>query len=229
MTREQKKRAILSRLILMIIGVVIGALLLVLASVLTETVVGTVIHWVLIVCGILIIIGQVPGLLAGIAHINERAGLLDLGASLLGIMLGILLIFFQNAVLVAVLGACLILLPILRLVFSPDRKKRLVPELIRIILGVLVLLFLPALTSAAFRVLQIVLTAAGWVLIGLSVILFIVMLVRIALGKEEMPAPKKGGNVYVDYTGDGKVDTIYMDTTGDGIPDTEYKVDKHQK
>lgn len=228
MTRDQKKQIILSRLILMIIGVVIGALLLVLASVLTESAAETVVHWVLVVFGILIIACQIPGLLAGIAHINERFALADLGGALLGIMLGILLIFFQNAVLVAVIGVFLIVLPILRLIFLPDRKQRLIPELIRIVLGVLVLLFLPALTSAAFRVFRIVLTAAGWATIGLSVVLFIVVLVKIALGREEVPAPKKGGNVYVDYTGDGRVDTIYMDTTGDGIPDTEYKVD-HDK
>ncbi len=216
-------------LTVMAVFLVIGVLVLAAAHLLTEAAVFTIVHWALVVYGVFIIIGNVPGLISGIIRLNERMGRLDFVSAVLGIVLGILLVFFQNTVLVSVIAFYLVVFPILRLVFSPDRKARLWPELIRIALGVLVLLFLPALTSAAFTVFRTVLLAAGWIITGLAVAFGLVGLVRVALekdGSRPQPSGSRKSTVYVDTTGDGVVDTMYVDTTGDGRPDTEVRLDK---
>ena len=220
-----KKNLIASRVVSMIIGVLVGVLLWVLAALLQPATVATIIYWGLVIYGILIIIGNVPGLVTGIANIKKPEGIVNVILSVLGIVMGAMLIFNQSTVLVAIVACYMIVFPIVRILISRKgtRGEAFRRELLRMILGVLLLVFLPALMNAAFELVHWVLLIAGWVTIVLSVVLGVIAIVRLATMKSTEGA---SATVYVDTNGDGRVDTVLMDTDGNGKIDTVVHVDE---
>ena len=223
-----KKNLIVSRVISMVIGVLVGVLLLVLAALLKPSTVATIIYWGLVVYGILIIIGNVLGLIAGIANVRTPEGMVNVILSILGIAMGAVLIFNQSVVLVWIVAAYMIVFPVVRILIAKKgtRGEAFKRELLRMILGVLLLVFLPGLTNAAFNVVHWVLKIAGWVTIALSVLLGVIGIVRVLTAKASDGVV--GTRVYVDTDGNGKVDTVLMDTTGDGKLDTVVRVDENK-
>ena len=222
-----KKNLIVSRVVSMIIGVLVGVLLLVLAALLKPSTVATIIYWGLVVYGIFIIIGNIPGLVTGIANIKTPEGVVNVILSVLGIAMGALLIFNQSVVIVWIVACYMIVFPIVRILVSKKgtRGEAFRRELLRMILGVLLLVFLPALMNAAFELIHWVLLIAGWVTIVLSVVLGVIAIVRLATMKASDDGVS-GTRVFVDTDGNGKVDTVLMDTTGDGKIDTVVHVDE---
>ena len=222
-----KKNRVVSRVISMVIGVLVGVLLLVLAALLKPETVATIIHWGLVVYGILIIIGNIPGLITGCANIRTPEGVVNVILSVLGIAMGAVLIFNQSVVLVWIVAAYMIVFPIVRILVSKQgtRGEAFKRELLRMILGVLLLVFLPGLTHAAFNIVHWVLMIAGWVTIVLSVLLGVIAIVRVLTAK--VSDGVVGTRVYVDTDGNGKIDTVLMDTTGDGKLDTAVQVDEN--
>ncbi len=216
-----KKHLILARTALMAVGLVIGALFLILAALLKPNTVAAIIHWALVIYGIVVIISQIPGLITGITHLNSTAGVLDLISSALGMALGLALIFYQGAVLVTIVGIYMILFPLLRILVTHDKRGQLRQEWLRMILGLVLILFLPALMNAAFTVIHVALLVLGWAIIALSVILYVISLILIAVGagtrsQDESGRSTSGGKrLYVDRDGDGTVDVIYEDTHTD--------------
>lgn len=89
-----KKNLIIARVVVMLIGVLVGVLLLVLGGLITVDTVSTIIKWGIIIYGILIILGNIPGLVSGIANLNRAAGVFDLVSALLGIALGVAMICY---------------------------------------------------------------------------------------------------------------------------------------
>lgn len=216
-----KKGKIVSRVISMVIGVLVGVLLLILASFVGPDTVDTIIRIGLIVYGVLIIIGNIPGLIAGIRNLNTSEGVLNLIFSILGIALGGVLIFYRSQVLVWIIALYMIVFPIIRIVVAKTgtRGEAFRRELLRMILGVVILVFLPGFTAATSIVIHWVLKIVGWVIIALTVLLGAVSLVLLLTAKEA-----KGKKVYVDTDGNGKIDTVYVDTTGDGKVDTAVRI-----
>lgn len=214
---DLKKRLIVARVTGAVLGILLGVLILVLAAVLKPETVQTIVRWTLIVCGIFTIISNIPELVSGAANIRTMLGRVDFISALLGISLGIALIFFQNTVLVVVIGAYLILFPLLRVLMAQEKGKQFLREVWRLAMGVLLLVFLPMLLDAAFTVIRILLLIVGWAVIASAVILGVVSVIRIARADLGMarPSDKGRGTVYADTTGDGKIDTIYMDADGE--------------
>lgn len=171
-----KKNVLASMIISLIIGVILGTLLVVLAGVLDFT---DLLKWGLIIVGIITIISNIPSLVNGILNINKPAGIIDLIFAILGIVLGCLMIFMQGTVVTVIVAVYLIAFPIVRIVLAGKDgwKDQIKKEWVKILIGVLLLAFLPALMNAANDAFSIILLVAGWVVIGLSVLLFALSLV----------------------------------------------------
>ncbi len=193
-----KKNLIVARTISMIIGVLLGVLLLVLGGVLSPDTVAKIIHIGLIVYGIFIIVGNIPGLVSGVANIHTGAGIFDLLASIIGIALGAAMIFYQGTFLVILVAVYLIIFPLVRVLLAQNKGEQFKRELVRVVLGVVLLIFLPALFDVAFGVVHLVLLIAGWVLIGLSVLFGVIEIIRIATAKG-VSAKTETDHIYVEF------------------------------
>ncbi len=193
-----KKNLLIARIAVTVIGVLVGVLLLVLAGILKPSTVATIIHWGLIIYGIIIIIGNIPGLISGIANINKAAGVFDLICSVLGIGLGAAMIFYQGSILVALVAIYLIVFPIIRVLLADQKVEQLKRELLRIVLGVVLLVFVPSLLGAAFTLVHLLLLISGWVVIALSALFGVIEIIRIATAKEVRIS--NADHVVVDFT-----------------------------
>lgn len=194
---NMKKNLLVARIVVMVIGILVGVLLLVLGSILKPSTVATIIHWGLIIYGIIIVIGNIPGLISGIANVNKAAGVFDLICSILGIALGAAMIFYQGSILVALVAVYLIVFPLVRVLLADQKAEQFKRELIRIVLGVVLLVFVPSLVGAAFTLVHLLLVIGGWIVIALSTIFGVIEIVRIATAKE-IQAPQNG-HIYVDF------------------------------
>lgn len=192
-----KKNLIVARVVVMLIGVLVGVLLLVLGGLITVDTVSTIIKWGIIIYGILIIIGNVPGLVSGIANLNRAAGVFDLVSALLGIALGVAMICYQGTILVAIVALYLIILPLVRVLVAQRKVEQLKRELVRIIMGVVLLVFVPSLVGAAFTLVHLLLVISGWVVIALSVLFGVIEIISIATANEIRNA--NGGTIYTDF------------------------------
>ncbi len=193
-----KKNLLVARIVVMVIGILVGVLLLVLGSILQPSTVHTIINIGLIIYGILIIIGNIPGLISGIANVNKPAGVFDLVASVLGIALGAAMIFYQGTVLVALVAIYLIIFPLIRVLMAANKGEQFKRELLRIVLGLVLLIFVPALVDAAFKVVHLLLVVGGWVIIALAALFGIIEIVRIAMAKE-IKNPSESEHIYADF------------------------------
>ena len=72
----------------------------------------------LIVWGVIIIIGNIPSLIYAIANLKAKGAIFDLIASVIGILLGLGLIFSQNKVITIILAAYMIIFPVIRIVLA---------------------------------------------------------------------------------------------------------------
>lgn len=194
---NMKKNLLVARIVVMVIGILVGVLLLVLGSILKPSTVATIIHWGLIIYGIIIVISNIPGLISGIANVNKAAGVFDLICSILGIALGAAMIFYQGSILVALVAVYLIVFPLVRVLLADQKAEQFKRELLRIVLGVVLLVFVPSLVGAAFTLVHLLLVIGGWIVIALSTIFGVIEIVRIAAAKE-VKAPENG-HIYVDF------------------------------
>ena len=194
---NMKKNLLVARIVVMVIGILVGVLLLVLGSILKPSTVATIIHWGLIIYGIIIVISNIPGLISGIANVNKAAGVFDLICSILGIALGAAMIFSQGSILVALVAVYLIVFPLVRVLLADQKAEQFKRELLRIVLGVVLLVFVPSLVGAAFTLVHLLLVIGGWIVIALSTIFGVIEIVRIAAAKE-VKAPENG-HIYVDF------------------------------
>jgi hypothetical protein len=192
-----KKNLLIARIAVMVIGILVGVLLLVLGGILTPETVGAIIHWGLIIYGIIIIIGNIPGLISGIANIHKAAGVFDLICSILGIALGVAMIFYQGSILVALVAIYLIVFPLIRVLMANKKGEQFKRELLRIVLGVLLLVFVPNWTEAISNVLQILFFVCGGAVIVLSLAFGVIEIIRVATA-QELKTPENG-HMYVDF------------------------------
>ena len=192
-----KKNLLIYRITSMIIGALMGTLLLLLAGVLTAETVSKIIHVGLIVYGVFVIIGNIPSLVSGIANIHRRAGVFDLISAIVGIALGLAMIFYQGTFLVVAVAAYLIVFPLLRVLVAPKKGEQFKRELVRLVLGVLLLVFVPALVNVAFFAVRLILQIVGWGVIGLSVLFGVIGIVRIS--RSNPASEPEEDVVYVDF------------------------------
>ncbi len=171
-----KKNLLANIIISLIIGALLGALIIVLSSVLDFS---DLLKWGLIIVGVITIISNIPSLVNGILNITKASGIIDLIFAAIGIALGCMMIFMQGTVITVIVSVYLIAFPIVRIVLAGGEgwKDQIKKEWIRILIGALLLAFLPALTNAANDAFSIILLIAGWAVIGISALLFALSLV----------------------------------------------------
>ena len=189
-----KNNRIATRIISMILGVLMGVALVILGSVVKAE---TLVWLALVVWGVIVIIGNIPGLIYAIANLKAKGAIFDLVASAIGILLGLGLIFSQSDVITVILAAYMIVFPVIRIVLAKSAwAEQLGREILRIILGVVLLVFGGTILAVGYTILNLLLSIIGWVVIALTVILGIVAIIKIATEK----APKsEGGPLYVEY------------------------------
>lgn len=177
-----KNNRIATRVISMILGILMGIALVILGSVVKAE---TLVWLALIVWGVIVIIGNIPSLIYSIANIKAKGAIFDLVASVIGILLGLGLIFSQSQVITVILAAYMIVFPIIRIVLAKSAwAEQLGREILRIILGVVLLVFGGTLMSMGMSILNLLLSIIGWVVIALAVILGVVAIIKIATAKE---------------------------------------------
>lgn len=177
-----KNNRIASRVISMILGVLIGVALVILGSAVKAE---TLVWLALVVWGVIVIIGNIPSLIYSIANIKSKGAIFDLIMSIVGILLGVGLIVSQSQVITVILAAYMIVFPIIRIVLAKSAwAEQLGREILRIILGVVLLVFGGTLLAIGMDILNLLLSVIGWVVIALAVILGVVGIIKIATSKE---------------------------------------------
>ena len=181
-----KNNRIATRVISLILGILMGIALVILGSVVKAE---TLVWLALVVWGIIVIIGNIPGLIYAIANLKSKGAIFDLIASAIGILLGLGLVFSQSDVITLILAAYMIVFPIIRIVLAKSAwAEQLGREILRIILGVVLLVFGGTLLAVGYTILNLLLSIIGWVVIALTVILGVVAIIKIATEKEVKPA-----------------------------------------
>jgi len=194
-------------LISMIPGLLIGLLLLVLP-------VSFLVKVLFILLGVLAILSAIPTLVLSLTVRNEAVGKLSLISSLIAMVMGILLIFAHNDLMMIVIGAYFIVLPLIEILLSKERMRQFKCELPKLILGALLLVF------GAVAILELIFDVLGWGLIALTVIIALISVIA-HLRRQKRSESVTGNRIFVDRNGDGTIDAVFVDTTGDGKPDTE--------
>lgn len=190
-----------------LLGALVGLLLIVLS-------VNFLLKVIFVIMGIMTILSAIPMLAFGLANLAERAGRLSFAFSLLSTLMGIVMIFWHNDILLFVVGAYFLVFPIIEILAARDRAARAKSELPKMILGVVLLLVGPATTM------EYLFDIAGYVVLGLTALSVVISLITFfAVGRKQ--ATKTGNRIFVDRNGDGTIDAVFVDTTGDGNPDTE--------
>ena len=180
-----KNNLIATRVIYMILGALIGVALVLLGSVVK---VETLVWLALVAWGVIVIIGNIPGLIYAIANIKAKGAIFDLVMSILGILLGVGLIVSQSKVITFILAAYMIVFPVIRIVLAKSAwAEQLGREILRIILGVVLLVFGGTIFAVGMDILNLLLSIIGWVVIALTVILGTVAIIKIATEKEAKP------------------------------------------
>ena len=195
MEKLSKNNLIANRVISMIIGILMGVALVIVGALVDVSIL---IWLAMVVWGIIVIIGNIPGVVYSIANIKNKGAIFDLIMSVIGILLGVGLIISHNEVISIILAAYMIIFPIIRIILAKGNwAEQLKREALRIILGVVLLVFGGTFLAIGESVLKILLAVIGWVVIGLTVIFGVVEIIRIATAK---PAAKQDEPVYVDHT-----------------------------
>lgn len=212
---DSKKATIASILTFGLLGLLTGTLLIALNT-------DFLLKIVFVVMGVVVIVSNMPGLFVSFMSMKTRMeiGLPSLILSMISVFIGILMIFWHTGVLMSVVGGYMIVLPLIQILISKDKLLRLKTELPKLIIGIVLLLIGPSQT------LNVMFDIAGWIILILTAVYVIAMLIGQTTVSKHVS--NTGSRIFVDTTGDGKIDTVYVDTTGDGKADTAtpYRDDK---
>jgi hypothetical protein len=171
----------------MVLGILMGVVLVVLGAVVKAE---TLVWLALIVWGVIIIIGNVPGLISSIANIKEKGSVFDLIISIIGILMGVALIIGKAYdILTIIVAIYMLIFPIIRVVLAKTNwGEQLKREALRIVLGVVLLVFGGVLIGVGMTVLNILLAIIGWVVIALATVFGLIDIIRLATKKNAAPA-----------------------------------------
>ena len=180
------QRGILAEIIIsLVFGLIFGGVVIWLSRLGVEQI----IDWAMIIAGVIIAVTNIAPLIRSIVNIREIGGIFDTVVSGLALILGIVMIFCRGTVISTIitvlLALYLIALPIVRIIIAPSKKEQLSKEWLRILIGALLIAFLPAALGLASDVLNIVLLVAGIVLIVLTLISFVLSLVAYIKGSKQ--------------------------------------------
>ena len=208
-----KKTSLVPTFVVGGIGIIFGLLVAFLAELIFDI--------VLIVCGVLTLlsgISQLFGAIVGFAN-KKKVAVFDLIISAITIVMGIMLVFFRNEIVVALIGIYLVAFPLIRTLIATKKLEQLKVELPAMILGVALLIVAPR------GLIHILGKVAGAIIIVFSVV-YIVVGILAYLKAKKIAESTTGNRVYVDADGNGTIDAVLVDTTNDGQLDTIIKIDE---
>ena len=140
-----------------ILGILLGVLLLVIDF-------SKILSLIFIIIGVFILIANLPAFIFSLTSMHV-SGIISSALPILG---GILMIFWHSTVLLYIVGAYLIVLPILRILLARDKSAHLRIELPRLIIGILLFIIGPGTAvNALFDV-------AGYVIIAFSILFILI-------------------------------------------------------
>ena len=211
-----KKSSLVSTVVIGTIGILVGIMFAFLANVALTV--------ICIICGILTLLSGIPQLVGAVSGLmkKEKMAIVDLVMSIVTVIVGLMLIFSRNEIIMIVVGAYLIVFPVIRILIAKEKMAQLKSELLAIVLGVALVLIGPG------AALDIIFKIAGAVVIVFSVI-YIVFGIRAYLkANRARENGEVGSRVFVDTDGNGKIDAVYVDTTGDGKLDTKIDIEENK-
>ena len=121
---NSKQTTLASILIFACLGLLTGMLLILIPT-------DFLIKVIFIVMGILTVVYNIPGFVAGLVSIQTRMGLVTMLLSLVSIATGLLMIFWHSELLMLFLGAYMVIFPLVEILLSEDKLQRLKTELPR--------------------------------------------------------------------------------------------------
>ena len=166
---SERKLILTKMLVSLVFGIALGGVLLLINEFVSAS---SLIKWAIIIAGIVITVANVPSLISGIVNVSEKEGLVELILSAVGVLMGLVMIFMHNSVITIIFAVYLIIIPVVEIILSKDRINTLKGEWLRILIGALLIAFLPALFGAADKIFNIILTISGWVIIAITAISF---------------------------------------------------------
>ncbi len=250
------KKAVISNVLISLVvnlifgGLLIGAGVLVLKY---PNIFGIVLNCAFALIGISLVLTTIPNLVLGIANFKEKKAKFDLIFSIVTIAIGVVLGLYGIISLLMVIGVdmlhmpafvvlgmailryllCglialyLIVLPIIRIIKAQSKWNQFKLELVKLILGVLIVVLLICGLLANFinQFIGIVLIVIGVLSVLLAILNLIVGLIGLKKADKvqataiDVDGDGKADAVAIDVDGDGKVDAIAVDVDGDGEAD----------
>lgn len=171
-----------------------------------------------VILGVITLLSAIPDLVSGLLSISTRHGAISFGIALITAVLGFVLIFSHETVMLILLGVFLLLLPLLQILFAKDKMRELRRALPQMLIGLVLILVGPA------GILNILFDIAGICVLILTAIYALGMLLSLRRSHH-----KTGGRIFVDSDSDGSIDTVYIDTTGDGKADASVAYRENRK
>ncbi len=159
---------------------------------------------IFVVLGAFTILSAIPSLVIGLTMSNEQVGKLSLFSSIISMVMGILLIFWNNTILMVVIGVYFLLFPMLEILLAKDRMRQFKSEIPKLIIGVVMLVFGPA------NMLDLLFDIVGWGVLGLTAISMLITVITFFKHRKKMDQTTSD-RVFVDYDGDGTIDAVYVD------------------
>lgn len=211
-----KKASLVSSIVIGAIGILVGIMFAFLAN-LALTV-------ICIICGVLTLLSGIPQLVGAVSGLikNKKMAVVDLVMSIVTVAVGLMLIFSRNEIIMVIVGAYLIVFPLLRILIAKEKTAQLKSELPAIILGVALVLIGPG------AALDFIFKIAGAVVIVFSVIYILIGVLSYLKALKKLEKGETGSRIFVDTDGNGTVDAVYIDTTVDGKPDTKIDIDENK-
>ena len=211
-----KKASLVSTIVIGAIGILVGIMFAFLASFALAV--------ICIICGVLTLLSGIPQLVGAVSGLikKEKLAIVDLIMSIVTVAVGLMLIFSRNELIMIIVGAYLIVFPVIRILIAKEKMAQLKSELLAIILGVALVLIGPG------AALGFIFKIAGAVVIVFSVIYIVIGIFAYLKVKKVLESTATGGRVFVDTDGNGTIDAVYVDTTGDGKVDTKIDIEENK-
>ncbi len=244
------KKAVISNVIISVIvnlllaAILIGAGALVLAF---PQIFSIVLNAIFALIGISLTLTTIPNLIGGIANVKQKKGRFDLIFSIVTMVIGVTLAIYGGINVLVQIGVrliampiivftimkilrwvvCglaalyLIVLPIIRIAKAEKKFMQFKAELVKILLGVLIVVLL--ICGLLFSVLNQFI-GISLIVVGVLTALFALLILIVGLvGLKKADKVKVDSGIVavgVDVDGDGTIDVLHVDTDGDGKVDT---------
>ena len=132
-----KKASLVSTIVIGAIGILVGIMFAFLASFALAV--------ICIICGVLTLLSGIPQLVGAVSGLikKEKLAIVDLIMSIVTVAVGLMLIFSRNELIMIIVGAYLIVFPVIRILIAKEKMAQLKSELLAIILGVALVLIGP--------------------------------------------------------------------------------------